>query len=139
MVLWTSSELPETGFGLLDYQTNGAVDRWLKDQVLLAPETTTCTVPKGIFGEEGGAMLRMIAYGNELHLMDPPRPSDPKIAWEPIWSVKIRVKSVANALLGLDMSELQGGKSKDGSAAQGKPPEKKKKGLRGILGGVPKP
>ena len=54
-------------------------------------------------------MLRMIAYGNELNLAHPPRPADPKIAWEPQWAVKVRVKSVANAMLGMDMSEMQRG------------------------------
>ena len=61
MVLWTSSELPETGFGLTDYQTNAAVDRWLKEKVLLAPATTRCNVPQGVFSGEG-AMLRLIGY-----------------------------------------------------------------------------
>ena len=40
-------------------------------------------------------MLRMIAYGTELNLAHPPRPTDPKIAWEPDWALKVRVKSVA--------------------------------------------
>jgi hypothetical protein len=108
VVFWTSSEEPETGQGLVDYQTNPAVDRWLKEKVLLAPSTTRCAVPKGIFGE--GAMLRMIAYGTELNLAHPPRPTDPKIPWEPDWAVKVRVKSVANAMLGMDMSEMMGGR-----------------------------
>ena len=46
MVIWTSSELPDTGFGLIDYQTNAAVDRWLREKVLLAPTTTQCTCPR---------------------------------------------------------------------------------------------
>ena len=100
MVFWTSSDVPEIGTGLMDYQTNPAVDRWLKEKVLLTPDTRTCTVPKGIFGE--GAMLRMIAYGSELNLAHPPRPSDPRIAWEPKWASKIRVKSVASAMLGME-------------------------------------
>jgi hypothetical protein len=107
MVFWTSSEVPETGSGLIDYQTNPAVDRWLQEKVLLAPSVTRCMVPKGIFGQQGGGMLRMIAYGNELNLAYPPRPTDPKIAWEPEWAVKVRVKSVANAILGMDMSGMQ--------------------------------
>jgi hypothetical protein len=109
MVFWTSSEVPELGSGLIDYQTNPAVDRWLQEKVLLQPSVTRCAVPKGIFGEGGGAMLRMIAYGSELNLAHPPRPTDPKIAWEPQWAVKVRVKSVANAMLGMDMSEMQRG------------------------------
>ncbi len=100
MVMWTSSELPDTGFGLIDYQTNAAVDRWLKERVLLTPKTTSCTVPKGVFGEHGG-MLRLIAYGDELNLAHPPRPRDPKVKWEPVWAVKLRVKAVANGFLGM--------------------------------------
>jgi len=109
MVFWTSSEVPEVGMGLIDYQTNPAVDRWLKEKVLLEPGVTKCSVPKGIFGEGGGAMLRMIAYGSELNLAHPPRPTDPAIAWEPQWAVKLRLKSVHSAMLGMDMSEMQRG------------------------------
>ncbi len=109
LVFWTSSEVPEVGMGLIDYQTNPAVDRWLKEKVLLEPTVTRCTVPKGIFGEGGGAMLRMIAYGSELNLAHPPRPADPKVPWEPQWAVKLRVKSVANAMLGMDMGSMPRG------------------------------
>lgn len=119
MVFWTSSEVPELGSGLIDYQTNPAVDRWLQEKVLLQPGVTRCAVPKGIFGEGGGAMLRMIAYGSELNLAHPPRPTDPKVAWEPQWAVKVRVKSVANAMLGMDMSEMQRG---SGGRSQRQPP-----------------
>ena len=145
MVFWTSSEVPEVGMGLIDYQTNPAVDRWLKEKVLLEPQVTRCSVPKGIFAEGGGAMLRMIAYGSELHLAHPPRPTDPKIAWEPDWAVKLRVKSVANAMLGMDMSGMPGGSQAQPAGAADQPAavEKKKEEpnkldpvnlLRGILG-----
>ncbi len=145
MVFWTSSEVPEVGMGLIDYQTNPAVDRWLKEGVLLEPQVTRCTVPKGVFAEGGGAMLRMIAYGSELNLAHPPRPSDPKIAWEPDWALKLRVKSVANAMLGMDMSGMPGGAEAQPALAADQPAavEKKKEEpkkldpvnlLRGILG-----
>jgi hypothetical protein len=100
MVIWTSSELPDTGFGLTDYQTNAAVDRWLREKVLLAPATTQCAVPKAVFPGEG-AMLRVIAYGNELNLAYPPRPADPKAPWAPVWAVKLRLKSVAMVIPGM--------------------------------------
>jgi hypothetical protein len=148
MVFWSSSEVPEVGMGLIDYQTNPAVDRWLKEKVLLEPTVTRCTVPKGIFGEGGGAMLRMIAYGTELNLSHPPRPADPKVAWEPQWAVKLRVKSVSNAMLGMDMSEMQRASGRRGQAqpqsSEAAPPAADKKQeeqkpdavniLRGILG-----
>ncbi len=146
MVFWTSSEQPDTGMGLVDYQTNPAVDRWLKEGVLLAPSVTQCSVPKGIFGDGGAAMLRMIAYGSELNLAHPPRPSDPKIAWAPDWAVKIRVKSVANAMLGMDMNATTmpgtGNRATPSSDAPPPPPQKQEDSnplnpanlLKGILG-----
>lgn len=150
LAFWTSSDAADTGMGLVEFQTNPAVDRWLKEKVLLEPSVTRCAVPAGIFGEGGGAFLRMIAYGSELNLAHPPRPTDPKIAWEPEWAVKVRVKSVANAMLGMDMSAMQRGtaappsRSADApsSAEASKEPtspmdEIKKEGvnvLRGIFG-----
>ena len=119
MTLWTSSELPDSGFGLVDYQTNKSVDQWLKDKVLLPPATSRCDIPKGIFGEGTGGMLRMIAYGTEINLAYPPRPTDPKLAWEPDWSVKVRVKSVANSMLGMPGMDEGAAGAEDGSAGAG--------------------
>jgi hypothetical protein len=153
MTLWTSSELPDSGFGLVDYQTNKSVDQWLKEKVLLPPTTTHCDVPKGIFGdgeEPSGAMLRMIAYGTELNLSHPPRPTDPKIAYEPEWALKVRVKSVAFTMLGMPAmggGGGGGGAAEDGSAAGGEgsssdgtspeqPKKKKKFGLKDALDAV---
>ncbi|MEO8124137.1 MAG: hypothetical protein ABI633_08815 [Burkholderiales bacterium] len=123
-VFWTSSEQPETGMGLIDFQTNTAVDRWLKEGVLLASNVTQCAVPKGIFGDGGGAMLRMVAYGSELNLAHPPRPADPKMAWEPEWAVKIRVKSVTNAMLGMDIDEMTHGGGQAPAADEPPPAQK---------------
>jgi hypothetical protein len=141
MVIWTSSEQPDMGFGLLDYQPNAALDRWLKEQVLLAPQTTRCSVPKGVFDGSQGAMLRMIAYGSELNLAHPPRPSDVKIPWEPQWAVKLRLKSVASAMLGMDMGDMmmeQRGRPAKGDDADepAKEPPPKKPGVSDVLKGL---
>jgi len=79
MILWSSSELPEAGLGLMDYLSNSQVDQWVKEKVLLPASTQKCAIPAGIYGQAGGAMLRAIAYGNELNLVHPPRPADPKL------------------------------------------------------------
>lgn len=136
MVVWTSSEQPDMGFGLIDYQTNPAVDRWLQEKVLLAPATRQCSVPKGIFSGDG-AMLRMIAYGSELNLAHPPRPADPRQAWEPVWAVKLRVKSVTMAMLGQPTGATTPGPAGEPPARPAEPAEKKPSPrdlLRGILG-----
>jgi hypothetical protein len=132
MILWTSSELPDVGFGLLDYQTNAAVDRWLREKVLLAPSTTACTIPKGVFSGQG-AMLRLIGYGNELNLAHPPRPSDPNQPWNPQWAVKLRVKTVALSMLGMPDMGAGGPAATDSPQA---PAESKKPGALDLLKGV---
>lgn len=134
VVLWTSSELPDTGMGLVEYQGNAAIDRWLREKVLLAPATTSCTVPAGIFRGQG-AMLRLIAYGSELNLAHPPRPTDPRVRWDPDWAVKVRVKSVAQGMLGMPSMDEPGAPGRQ-PPAEGCPAKKPSTVdvLRGILG-----
>lgn len=108
LVMWSSAETPDTGMGLFDYLPPATIDRWLKERVLLAPETTQCAIPQGIFaggGRDATPMLRMMAYGGETHIVHPPRPADPKAPWEPEWSVRVRVKSHTLAMLGEDMPQ----------------------------------
>jgi hypothetical protein len=122
MVMWSSAETPDTGMGLFDYLPNATIDRWLKERVLLQPDVTQCAIPKGIFApqpgarEEGGSMLRMVAYGSESNFAHPPRPADPRAPWEPDWAVRVRVKSHTMATLG----EEQGGRSGRGASASGR-------------------
>jgi hypothetical protein len=100
MVIWSSSEVPEPGWGLMDYASNANADKWLKEKVLLPASQTRCAIPAGIFAKAQGAMLRGIAYGQELNLVHPPRPTDKRMAWEPEWAARVRVKSVAMLTLG---------------------------------------
>jgi hypothetical protein len=51
------------------------------------------------------SMFNFIAYGNELNLVHPPRPKDPKQVWEQQWAVKLRLKSTAMTML----AEREGG------------------------------
>jgi hypothetical protein len=118
LVMWSSAETPDTGMGLFDYLPNATIDRWLKEKVLLQPETTQCAIPKGIFaagaegsgsrGEGSPAMLRMMAYGGESNFAYPPRPADPRAVWEPEWSVRVRVKANTMAMLGEDGARMSG-------------------------------
>lgn len=112
LIMWSSAETPDTGMGLFDYLSPATIDRWLKERVLLQPETTQCAIPQGIFaggGRDATPMLRMMAYGGESHIVHPPRPADPKAAWEPEWSVRVRVKSHTMAMLGEEMQGQRGG------------------------------
>jgi hypothetical protein len=100
MVIWTSSEVQETGFGLLDYLASGEIDRWLKEKVLLPSTATQCAIPAGIFAKGKGGLVRMIAHGSELNLVNPPRPADVKKPWEPDWAAHFRTKSTTMIFLG---------------------------------------
>jgi hypothetical protein len=82
----------------------------------------------------GQGMLRAIAYGTEVNMAYPPRPADPKVAWEPEWSVKIRVKSMTTSMFGMaDMPGMQGAEDMTDApepaddAAPAEPPKKKKR------------
>ena len=145
IVLWSSSEVAGAGNDLLNYLTGGTIDKWLKQKVLLAPSTTGCAIPKGIFQSAGGkpgeagnmASLSIIAYGPETNITWPPRPADPKQPWDPEWNVRVRTKSTASAVLGLDLSAGMDGMEDAGHGhAQDAPKEEEGKGkklLRGLL------
>jgi hypothetical protein len=115
MVIWSSSDVPEPGWGLMDYASNANVDKWLKEKVLLPAKQTQCAIPAGIFAKAQGAMLRGIAYGQELNLAYPPRPTDKRIPWEPEWAAKVRVKSVTMVPLGEEGSGAPSGRNRRSS------------------------
>lgn len=119
MVMWSSAEVPDFGGGLMDYAAPGNIEQWLKERVLLPATTTECAIPRGIFAKSGGAMVRMIAYGPELNLAYPPRPTDVSKPWEPEWAVRVRTKSTAMAMLGMDLGGRAG--ARGAPAAAGAP------------------
>ena len=128
MIIWTSSELQDTGWGLMTWLPNDFRQRMIAEKVVLPVSVTSCTIPRGIFEGVEGAMVNGIAYGEELNLAQPPRPSDPKIAWEPVWAVKVRVKSTGMTPLGMgDVDERRGARrggdrAPDGSMRTTQPP-----------------
>ncbi|AMO23287.1 hypothetical protein GCM10027034_42290 [Ramlibacter solisilvae] len=142
MVMWSSSETGDTSMGLFDYLSNATIERWLKERVLLQPDTTRCAIPKGIFttadGKSGeGGMLRMMAYGGESNFAHPPRPADPKAVWEPDWAVRVRVKSQTMAMLGAESSGR--GPSASRPNPQPGPAPEQEQGSSGSLIPLPNP
>jgi len=147
MVIWSSAETAGAGHELHQYLSGSYIDRWLKEKVLLPPATTNCTIPKGIFAaSDGGAgqggmggmgTLNMIAYGPETHLVWPPKPTDPEAlkTWDPEWNVRVRTKSTAMSMLGMDLGGVDASAPRDDDdPAQPQQEEGKgKKLLRGLL------
>jgi hypothetical protein len=86
-VLWSSSESQEMGGMLMNYVAPAEVARLVREKVVLAPSVTECTVPAEVIKQAGGTpFLNFIAYGPEANFAQPPRPADPKQAWERLCS-----------------------------------------------------
>ena len=101
----------------MDYIAPAEVERLIREKVVMPPQTTECTVPAGIFKGEG-SMFNFIAYGDELNLVHPPRPKDPKQVWEQVWAVKLRLKSTAMTMLAESEGRGRRGRPPRASATQ---------------------
>ena len=143
MTLWSSAEVPGAGQDLHTNLRAGQLDKWLKQKVLLASTATSCTIPKGIFAGTSNVegqqatmpgMLSMTAYGPESWITYPPKPADPKLPWNPEWSVRLRARSSASAILGLDFGGMQQMESEEGEGQQES--QQKKPGMKGLLKGI---
>lgn len=119
MIIWSSSDLPDPGWGLLDYLAPSRVRQLIGEKVVLPPAADRCAIPGGVFAGVEGAMVRMIAYGPEANFAHPPRPANPKAPWEPEWAVRVRLKSTGMTVLG--MEDEGGGRRRGGRAAQAAP------------------
>lgn len=146
IVLWSSSEVSSLMFALPDYLKPADVTRLLASKALMAPGQTSCTVPVEVAAAAPQSMYQFVAYGGETNLSWPERPADPKVAWNIAWTVKVRYRSAAGGILGMQMPGGFGGGDEAGSPPSGTPgkprPAKpgKPKGtdiLRGL--GVPIP
>jgi hypothetical protein len=134
MIIWSSSEQPDPGWGLMDYVAPAQVKKLIDEKVVLPPSTLNCTIPAGIFGAAEGAMVRMVAYGPELNLAHPPRPANAKAPWEPEWAVRVRNKSTGMTMLGMD--EQGGGRNSGRSRDKAPQQEGPLPGLGDVLKGV---
>ena len=93
VVMWTSSEVQESGGALLDYVPPGEAARLIKERVVLSAERSDCAISAEAIKAMDVPMAQFIAYGDELNLVHPPRPSDAKIPWDQQWAMKLRLKS----------------------------------------------
>ena len=139
LTIWSSADVGGGGSGLHSYLSGGFIDQW--QEILLPSTATSCTIPRGIFAGssnvEGGqmtmpGMLMMTAYGPESWITYPPKPADPKQPWNPEWSVRLRAKSTATAMLGMDFGGMEQQEDGEGQPQQ----QQKKPGMKGLLKGI---
>jgi len=81
-------------------------------------------------------MANFMAYDPQRSFAYPPRPDDPKVAWEPEWIACVRFRSSAMTLLGMDAMSSIGsiGDAEAGDAPPMTRPSKPK--CKGGLAGV---
>lgn len=107
MIVWSSSDIFEPGWGLLDYLPSRDVRRFIKKKVVMPASVTSCVIPKGIFKGAGGASLQFIAWGPDFYASYPPKPKKAPKSWKPDWRAKARFKSTGMVMLGQAMGQSQ--------------------------------
>lgn len=135
-VMWTSSEVQTAAMMLPPYLSNGDITRLVASRALMGPQATSCLIPKQVVESVDGAMVQLHGYGNEANFSHPPKPANPKQAWNLEWTVKVRYRTTTGALLGMEGMDMSGGE--DGPPRRpGQPPQPQKKpGMGSILKGL---
>ncbi|MEE4451138.1 hypothetical protein [Novosphingobium resinovorum] len=143
VVMWTSSADKQFGGGLMDWITPDQAASLVKAGTLMAPTATSCVIPAEVTAASPDFRVgTLTAFGPQESFAYPPRPADPKVAWRPEWTARIRHRSTTSWMQAQGMT--MGGAGMSGAAASGeaggggerKPACKPKKGLGGMLGGL---
>lgn len=137
MVWWSSSATQEFGGGLWDWLSPATVSRLVGQKVVMPPSQTSCTIPAEVKQAAGAMMMGFLyAYGPEANFAYPERPADPKLAWRPKWTAKVRYRSMANFMTGMpSMGDMLSGRdeAEDRPQPEDAPKKKCKRGIGGIL------
>jgi hypothetical protein len=102
-----------------EYLSGPDISRLVANKTLMGPATRACVVPKEVMDAMPQGLVQLAAYGGEANFVYPPRPTDPKVAWNQQWAVKVRYRSATGGLLGMEMPQM-GGRPASASAAPGR-------------------
>jgi hypothetical protein len=137
MVWWSSSATQEFGGGLWSWLSPATVARLIGQKIVMPPSQTSCAIPAEVKQAAGGTMMGFVyGYGPEANFAFPERPRDPKVAWKPKWTAKVRYRSMAMFMPGTpSMSDmLRGGDEEQaGDTSEAAKKKCKPKGLGGML------
>ncbi len=131
MVMWSSSATRQFGGGLADWLSPSQVAPLVRDKTVLAPATTSCTIPAEVNAAAPDfRMGTLTAFGPEEDFSYPPRPADPRAAWSLEWTARIRHRSMTSWM------QMQGMSMGAAETPSSQPECKRKGGFGGMLGGV---
>jgi hypothetical protein len=125
MVMWSSSFAKQFGGGLSDWISPDQAARLVREKTLLAPGTTSCMIPAEVLRNAPDFRFgTLTAFGPQEDFAYPPRPADPKAAWNLQWTARIRHRSFTSWM---DIAGMPG-------QQQGAQPQCKRSG--GLLGSI---
>ncbi len=136
IVWWSSSATQQFGGPMAEWIAPAGVRRLIDARTVMAPTQTECTIPAEV--KRGGEMMiaNLYAYGPEVNFAYPPRPENPRTAWRPEWTARVRYRSHTMFMPGMEgmMGGFGGGQQAEtGQAAQPEQPRKPRcRGLGGI-------
>lgn len=126
MVMWSSSFSRQFGGGLTDWLSPDQAARLVREKTLLAPATTSCMIPAEVRRDAPDFKFgTLTAFGPQEDFAYPPRPADPKAAWNLQWTARIRHRSFTSWM---DMPGMPG------QQQEGAQPQCKRSG--GLLGSI---
>ena len=126
IVMWSSSKTAT--IPTLDYVAPADVRRQIEKGNVLPPLTSQCLLPAEVATASPMGMVTMIGYGPEADFADQPK--------APKWNVKVRYKTTASLMRG--MQGMMGGGELDSASRyrQKAPPQPEKKKRRSLLGNI---
>lgn len=137
MVMWTSSASRQFGGGLSDWLSPAQVAPLVSDRTIMAPSATSCIVPAEVKRDAPDFRFgTLTAFGPEESFSYPPRPADPKAAWNLEWTARVRHRSTSSWMDAQGMSMGAAGQAQQEATPEGGQKQCKPKGLKGMLGGA---
>lgn len=101
MVMWNSSaQRMLGGEALMGFLPPAEVNRLVNERIVMSPSTIDCVIPKQVLEAAGGQifMSSLNAFGPELNVVHPPRPSDVRVEWKQEYAVKVRTRSTTSIM-----------------------------------------
>lgn len=136
MVVWTSSDVPVAFGQVPDILAPPDLERLIRTGVVLPPSVNRCPIPGAVQTAAPQSMLRVTAFGGEADFSYPPRPANPREAWDLEHVVKVRYTSGVSTILGMDMSDLAGNQGQARGRETPAPRLTPRNAIRGLLGGI---
>ena len=114
------------------------MNRLNAQKVVLPPSQTSCIMPAEVKQAASQFMMgNLYAYGPEANFAYPPRPDNPKAAWKPEWTARVRYRSNSMWFInGPNMGGMMRGEDRSTAGQSEKPKKKCRGGLGGMLAGA---